>query len=119
MTPKKTFVGHGVGATMMNSCNISKKIVSEVKWDLYKEITCMIFMVFGLKVGGIKSNMCYCFVWLQSYIVVLHYYIVVFVKRHIYDYILSYRSEMFLQFLSLESIICVNLCKLQSCLRSQ
>jgi hypothetical protein len=31
MTPKKTFVGHGVGATMMNSCNISKKIVSEVK----------------------------------------------------------------------------------------
>jgi hypothetical protein len=30
-SPKKTFVGHGVGATMMNSCNISKKIVSEVK----------------------------------------------------------------------------------------
>jgi hypothetical protein len=59
-------VGHGVGATMMNSCNISKKIVSEVEWDLYKEITCMIFMVFGLKVVAIKFNMCYCFVWLQS-----------------------------------------------------
>jgi len=70
----------GFGATMMNSCHISKKIVSEVEWDLYKEITCMIFMVFELKVVAIKFNMCYSFVWLQSYIVVLRYYIVVFVK---------------------------------------
>jgi hypothetical protein len=48
-SPKNAYVGHGVGAVMMNSCNISKKIVSEVEWNLYKEITCMIFMVFWIQ----------------------------------------------------------------------
>ncbi len=37
-------MGYEIGARMMSSCDISKKVVPEVEQDLYIEITCTVFL---------------------------------------------------------------------------
>ncbi len=40
---------HEVDATMMDSYNISKKVVRNIEWDVHREIICIVFLVLGLK----------------------------------------------------------------------